>query len=151
MYRLHYYPGNANLAPHMVLRETGAPFELVLVDRERGLHQQPEYLKLNPNGVIPVLVDGELVLWESAAISLHLADRHPEARLVPPLGSAARAHFYKWLIHLTNTLQPELLVYFYPERWSAAGPAAASVKAHAEARVDVMLGRIEAALAADGP
>src|SRR5689334_10559721 len=103
MYALYYYPSNASMAPHMVLEEIGAPFELRLVDRERQAHKTPEYLRLNPNGLIPVLVDGDLVLFESAAICLHLADRHPESRLAPPLGSPARAHFYKWLIHLTNT------------------------------------------------
>lgn len=151
MYRLYYYPGNASLAVHMVLAEIGAPFELVLVDRTKNAHKDPEYLKLNPNGLIPAFVDGDLVLFESAAICLHLADRNPGALLAPALGTAARGEFYKWLIHLTNTLQAELITYFYPERLVDEAGAAAQVKAHAEARVGAILDRIEAALTARGP
>jgi glutathione S-transferase len=151
MYALYYYPGNASLTPHMALEEIGAKFELRLVDRNSEAHKSPDYLRLNPNGLIPVLVDGELVLYETAAICLHLADRHPEARLAPPLGTAERAELYKWLIHLTNTLQPELITYFYPERRADDAAMAARIKVHAERRVGEMLDRIEAHLQASGP
>lgn len=67
-----------------MLEELGVAFELVLVDRERAAHKSADYLKLNPSGRIPVLVDGELVQSEAAAICLHLADRHPEANLAQP-------------------------------------------------------------------
>jgi len=148
MYQLYYYPGNANLAPHILLEEIGADYKLVLVDRNKNEQKSPDYLKLNPSGRIPVLVDGGLVLYESAAICLHLADRHAAAELAPPLGSEARAEFYKWLIYLTNTLQAELLLYFYPERLADDAAAAAQIKQHAEGRVGDMLDLIEAALAA---
>jgi glutathione S-transferase len=148
---LYYYPGNASMAPHMALEEIGAPFELRLVDRTRNAHKDADYLRLNPNGLIPAFVDGDLVLFESAAICLHLADRHPAAQLAPELGTAERAQFYKLLIHLTNTVQAELLSYFYPERLTDDSGAAAQVKAHAEARVGEMFDRIEASLAAGGP
>jgi len=148
---LYYYPDNASMAPHMVLEEIGAPFELRLVDRTRNAHKDAEYLRLNPNGLIPAFVDGDLALFEAAAICLHLADRHLEARLAPPLGTAQRAQFYKWLIHLTNTVQAELMTYFYPQRLTDDAAGAAVVKAHAEARVGVMFDRIDAVLAAGGP
>src|SRR6202521_6324057 len=99
MYQLYFYPGNANLAPHMVLEEIGAPYELILVDRNKHAHKSAEYLTLNPTGRIPVLVDGDRFLFEAAAICLHLADRHPEVRLAPPLGSAERGECYKWLMY----------------------------------------------------
>ncbi len=98
MLQLHYYPGTASMTPHIVLQEIGVPFELVLVDRMADAHKTPEYLKLNPNGLIPVLTDGDLVLYETAAICLHLCDQYPAARLAPALGSTERAHFYKWLV-----------------------------------------------------
>ena len=152
MIRLHYYPGNASLAPHVLLHEIGVPFERVLVDRTQDAHKSAAYLQLNPNGLIPVLQDGALVLYETAAICLHLADTHPAARLVPPLGSAQRAHFYKWLVWLSNTLQAMLIHYFYPERLVNDGDAdaAAQVKAHAEARIAAMLQQIDDQLAAHG-
>jgi glutathione S-transferase len=152
MLQLHYHPGNASFAPHVLLHEIGAPFELKFVDRDRGAHKRADYLKLNPNGLIPVLVDGELVLYETAAICLHLADSHPGAALAPPLGTRERAHFYKWLVWLSNTLQAMLIHYFYPERLVDDGDtaAAAQVKAHAQARVDTMLVQLDAMLAAHG-
>lgn len=152
MIRLHYYPSNASLAPHVLLNELGVPFERVLVDRTRGAHKTPEYLKLNPNGLIPVLQDGDLVLYESAAICLHLCDRFPQAGLAPAPGSTARAHFYKWLVWLTNTLQASLIHYFYPERLVDEGNAegARQVKAHVEARIGTLLQQLDDQLAAHG-
>ncbi len=77
MYQLHYYPANVSAAPHMVLEEMGADYELMLVDRTVNAQKSKEYLKLNPNGRIPTLVDGNLVLFEAAAIVLHLLDQNP--------------------------------------------------------------------------
>jgi glutathione S-transferase len=150
MYKLYFFPGNANLAPHMLLEEMGVDYELVLVDRDKNAQKSAEYLKLNPTGRIPVLIDGDLVLYETAAICLHLVDRHPQAGLAPQVGTVERAEFYKWLIYLTNTLQAELLTYFYPERLADDADAIAQVKAHAETRVSAMLDLIEQTLAGHG-
>ena len=152
MIQLHYYPGNASMTPHMVLEELGIPFELKYVDRTVGAHKAADYLKLNPNGLIPVLVDGDLVLYETAAILLHLADTHPAAGLAPALGTPARAQLYKWLAWMTNTVQASLILYFYPERWVDDGNAAgaAQVKARAEAKVGGLLDQMDAQLAAHG-
>jgi glutathione S-transferase len=140
------------MVPHIVLEEIGAPYERVLVERAQNRHKAPEFLKLNPNGLLPVLTDGELVLYETAAIVLHLCDTHPQARLAPPLGSPQRAEFYKWLVWLTNTLQATLIVYFYPQRWVDEGNAegVAQVRAHAHAKVGGLLAQLEAQLARSG-
>ena len=152
MLQLHYYPGTASMTPHILLNEIGVPFELVLVDRMADAHKAPDYLKLNPNGLIPVLTDGELVLYETAAICLYLCDKYPAAALAPALGSVERAHFYKWLVWLTNTLQASLISYFYPERWVDAddAPAAAQVKAQAQRRIGGMLDQLDAELERHG-
>lgn len=152
MIQLHYHPGNASMAPHILLHELGVPFEKVLVDRAANAHKSPAYLKLNPNGLIPVLVDGDLVLYETAAICLHLVDSHPAAGLVPALGTPERAHCYKWLIWLTNTLQATLIHYFYPHRLVDDGntEGAAQVQAHAQSRVGELLDQLEAQLSAHG-
>ncbi|MGE4242895.1 glutathione S-transferase family protein [Ramlibacter sp.] len=149
---LHYYPSTASMIPHIVLEEIGAPYERVLVDRAAGEHKRPDYLKLNPNGLIPAYTDGGLVLYETAAIVLHLCDTHPDARLAPAVGTAERAHFYKWLAWLTNTLQATLIAYFYPERWVDEGNAegAKQVRSHAHARIAGLLDQIEAELAKNG-
>ncbi len=157
MLHLRYFPGNASLIVHIVLEEIDAPFVLELVDRARSAHKSAEYLALNPNGLIPVLVDdapgggsAPLVLYETAAICMHLADAHPAAGLLPALGTAERAQAYKWLAWCTNTMQAALILYFYPERWADGAAGAAVVKAHAEARVGAMLDQIDAHLARHG-
>jgi len=152
MIQLHYFPGNASMTPHLLLRELGVPFELKYVDRAAGAHKKPEYLKLNPNGLIPVLVDGDLVLYETAAIVLHLVDTHPAAGLAPALGTAERAQFYKWLIWLANSVQAMMPHYFYSDRMVAPGNAAGAleVKAQAEAKLNAMFDQIDAQFASHG-
>ena len=79
-----------------------------------------KYLRLNPHARVPARRRRRiLVLYESAAICLHLCERHPDAGLAPPVGSAARAHFYQWMIYLTNTIQADAMLYFYPERYAS--------------------------------
>ena len=150
--KLFYYPSNASMAPHIVLEEIGRPFELCLVDRNEGEHKSANYLRLNPNGLIPVLIDGDLVLYETAAICLHLADTHPAIRLAPEPGTMERAEFYKWLMWLTNTLQTSLIIYFYPERWVDTNNAmgAEQVRAHAESKIATLLDQLEAQLHSSG-
>jgi glutathione S-transferase len=152
MIQLHYFPSNASMAPHLLLRELGVPFELRLVDRAAGAHKSPAYLQLNPNGLIPVLVDGDLVLYETAAILLHLVDTHPEAGLAPGVGTPERAQFYKWLVWLSSTVQPMMTHYFYSERMVAPGnvAGAAEVKAQAEARIGTLMDQIDAQLSSLG-
>ena len=150
--QLHHYPGTAAMIPHIVLEELGVPYERVLVDRTVGAHKQPAYLALNPNGLIPVLTDGDFVLYECAAIVLHLCDTNPQAGLAPAFGTRDRAHFYKWLMWLTNTLQATLIAYFYPERWVTEGnvDGAKEVQGRARERVSALLQQLDAALAAHG-
>ena len=109
------------MAPHAALAEIGVPYELVRVVRDETGRSSDDYLALNPSGLIPTLEDGELVLTESAAILLHLADRFPEAGLLPALGTRERSEVYRSLIFLTNTLQPVLLHVLYPERYGTEG------------------------------
>ena len=152
MIQLHYSPSSAAMAPHILLEELGLPFEKILVNTSTGVHRLDAYRQLNPNGLVPTLTDGDLVLYESAAICLHLCDTHPGAALAPPLGSSERAHFYKWLMWLTNTLQATLIVYFYPDRWLTAGNTAGvlALQAHAEAKVGLLLDQLDAELERQG-
>ena len=71
MYQLHYFPANANAAPHMGLEAIGAKYGLIFVDRAKDAQKSSEYLKIDPNGRIPTLVDGTLIVSEAAAIVLH--------------------------------------------------------------------------------
>jgi len=152
MYQLHYFPSNANAAPHMVLEEIGQKYELFLVDRAKNAQKSKKYLKINPNGRIPALIDGDLVLFESAAIVLHLVDRHPEAGLAPKVGTPERAKFYQWMTFLTNSLQEELMIWQYPERLAGTDAGATEVvKRGAEKRAENYLNVIEQHLNTNGP
>jgi glutathione S-transferase len=152
MIQLYYAPGNASLTPHFLLEELGVPFELKRVDRDNGAHKSAEYLKMNPNGLIPVLVDGDLVLYETAAIVLQLLDTHPAAGLAPAVGTTERAQFYKWLMWLAASLQPQFSIYFYNDRYVAPCNAsgAAEVKAQTEKRIEGLIDQIDVQLASHG-
>ena len=148
MYKLFYYPRNASWAPHMLLAEIelqlGAAFELVLVDRKANQQKSSEYLALNPTGRIPTLVDNQIVIYESAAICLYLCEQHPQAGLMPALGDPARAEFYQWLFYLNSSLQPELMLYFYPERHTS-GSEADKIAAAQEVRITEMFALLDSA------
>jgi glutathione S-transferase len=149
-YQLFYYPGNASLAPHLLLQEASAEYELVLVDRKAQAQRDPAYLAINPNGRIPALRRGELVLFEAAAICLHIADHHPGAQLIPALGSPARSHVYKWLSFLSNTVQTSYMAFRYPERHTDDPNGWQAVKRVAAERTSEAFSVLEGSLGA-GP
>jgi glutathione S-transferase len=91
-----------------MLEEVGAQYELVRLSFSKGENRTPEYRAIHPHGSVPALVDGDLTLVESSAIVMHLADKFPNARLAPPIGSNERAHYYKWMVYVPATLDPVL-------------------------------------------
>lgn len=151
MYELYYYPSNASMAPHFVLEDIGVPFRLNYVDREQNAHKSAAYLKLNPLGLIPVLVDGDTVLSETAAICLYLSDNHPEAQLAPSVGTPERGYFYKWLLYLANTIHAEMMAYYYPERYTNDPHGADGVKSAVEGRIIAMFATVDDHLSHAGP
>jgi glutathione S-transferase len=150
MYQLHYSPSTASLAVHWMLIEIGAPFELVLTDITTGAHKTPDYLKLNPSGVVPTLiVDGAPVL-ESTAILMLLAERHPDKGLAPAAGTPERAAYFQWMVYLANALLPGFRAWYYPHE--PAGEANAdAAQAAARARIESVWDRVDAQLAGQGP
>jgi glutathione S-transferase len=114
VYTLYYHPGTASMVVHLALLELGVPYRLEKVDFEKGAQHSPEYLRLNPRGQVPTLVIDGKPYFESAALLLILAERHPEARLAPPPGSPLRADWYQWIAFLTNSLGPAYRQWFYP-------------------------------------
>ena len=112
--KLYYFPGACALASHIVLEWTGAPYEAVKLDR--AALKSPEFLKLNPNGAVPLLVDGDFVLSQNAAILFYLAERSPQARL---LGDTprARAEVMRWFGLLNSDVHPAFKPIFAPQRY----------------------------------
>lgn len=114
MYTLYYCPGTASMAIHLALLEIGAAHELKLVDVEKKQQKDPEYLRLNPNGVVPTLIiDGRPYL-ESAALLMLLSERHPEAGLIPAAGTVERDQWRQWIIFISGSLQSAFRAWFYP-------------------------------------
>jgi Glutathione S-transferase len=118
LFKLYYYPNNASLAPHFLLHHVKADYELLLVDKTSNAQKSADYLKLNPAGRIPTLVVDEQPIFESPAICMHICELHPESKLMPPIGHSQRPLFYQWLAFLNNTLQAELMVRYYPHRYT---------------------------------
>ena len=133
MITLFGIPGTATTAPHMVLEELGTLYDFVLVERtDDGVPTSPAgYLEMSPFGKVPVLKHNELVLTESAAICLHLADAFPDHDLIPKVGTSERAEAMRWLMFLTNTVQAAYLRFFYPARHTADATGADAVVAAA--------------------
>ena len=114
MYTLYYSPGSASMVVHLALLEIGVPHRLELVDFEHDAQHSPEYLRLNPRGQVPtLLIDGQ-PYFESAALLMLLAERHPEARLAPSPGSALRADHFQWIVFFANAIGPAYRQWFYP-------------------------------------
>ena len=143
MIRLHHSPSSASMAPQIVLEALGWPHELVPVDTQAGQQRSEEFLKLNPNGRVPVLEWNGQVIFETAAICWHLAEQAPEAGLIPAIGDPLRPQALKWMMWLTNTLQSDLILHFYPGRWSQTEAGAAEVQQQATARVNAALFQVQ--------
>lgn len=149
MLTLHGGASALSTVVHWMLIELGVPHELRLYDLDRREHRTPEYLKLNPAGTVPTLVQGGLVLTETGAIAMHLADLHPERELVPPVGTPERAFYYQWMFFTANTVQPAYRAWFYPSE-PAGADSVDAVKVQACARLEEAWGRVAAHLEASG-
>ncbi len=106
--KLYYVPRTRASRPRWVLEELGIPYELGRLDPAKGETRTPEHLARQPLGHVPVLEDGELRLFESLAICLHLAEKVPGRALLPPPGTAARALAYQWIFFAATELEPAI-------------------------------------------
>lgn len=119
-YRLHYAPDNASLIIRLALEELGVAYDTVLVNRRQQAQRSPAYLRLNPNGLIPVLETPDGPIFETAAILLWLGDRH--GKLVPSIDHPDRGDALKWLFFTSNTLHTSLRMLFYPDLYVGPDP-----------------------------
>ena len=117
MFKLYYAPDNASLVLRLVLEEAALPYEAILVDREVKEQKTPEYLALNPTGLIPTLITPQGVLTETGACLLWFADTYPNAHFGPTKDDTKRGVFLRWLFYLSNTVHADLIRIFYPHRY----------------------------------
>ena len=145
MYTLYYSPGRASFAVHWMLIELGVPFAVRLIEFKTKEHKGADYLRINPDGMVPTLVIDGKPYAESAALALMLAERHPEGGLDIPAGAPERGAYLQWMLYLANTLQPLYRAWFYTDE--VGGPeSAAAVRAHALARIEKVWDRVDARL-----
>lgn len=110
--KLYHSPRSRSVRPRWLLEEIGAPYDLVTLDQSKNEHKTPAYMKIHPHGAVPALVDGDLAMFESAAICSYLADKFPEKHLAPPVGTPARGLYYQWMHYVMATLEPPVLQVF---------------------------------------
>jgi glutathione S-transferase len=152
MYKLYWSPGSANMVVHALLREIGADVEMINVDIHKGDQRSAGYLKLNPHARVPTLIyDGDKVIYESAAITQFLVERHPEIDLAPLPGHPDRGAYLQWMAYLTNTLQEAAMHYWHNDNFIDGAEEQAKLKAHAEQRIARIAQFLDDHLAAKGP
>lgn len=122
MYTLYYSPFACSFAVHAALKKVGIPFTLEKVDIYKNEHLSSQYLALNPNAQVPLLIHDDVAITQASAILLYLSERHPDAHLMPSMDSQDRAKALQTLFYLSNTVHPYFLRLFYPERLSTQAP-----------------------------
>ena len=150
MYTLYYSPGTASMVVHLALLEIGAPHRLELVDFKANAQRDPEYLKLNPQGRVPTLIVDGRPVFESAALLMLLAERHPEAGLAPAVGTPERAAWHQWIVYLSNALAATYRLWFYaPDLGFDEYPPL--VRAAIQKKIEGTFDLLDAHLSAHGP
>ena len=125
--KLYYLPGSCALAPHIALEMTGTQYELIRV--ERGQNHEPEYLAINPLGLVPTLVDDDgSVITENIAVLLRIADAFPLAGLMPSARTCDWYQALRWMTYFATTVHPSFAMLWRPERFTVNPGCHASVR-----------------------
>ncbi len=103
---LHYAPKTRAFRALWFLEELGQPYRLEHVNLARGGHKRPEFLKLNPMGKLPTIVDHGVPIAESGAIFVYLSDKYASGTLAPQLDDPRRADYLRWLFFAAGVMEP---------------------------------------------
>lgn len=120
---LYHHPWSRAATVVWMLEEVGQPYTLRHVDLQRGEQKEAGHRALNPMGKLPVLVDGQAVVTETAAIGVYLADRYALGRLSPALDDPARGTFLRWCFYAPSVVEPGCMAHAagWPFRPGQAG------------------------------
>lgn len=134
----HYFnPMSRGVTTDWMLKELDAEHEQVIIDFTNDENNPPNFREINPMGKVPVLMDGQTVVTEVAAICAYLADKFPEKKLAPKIDSVERGAYYRYLFVSGNTIEPALSLAAsgveHPEPWTAGWGDMARVLATVEA------------------
>ncbi|MDB4943005.1 MAG: glutathione S-transferase [Labilithrix sp.] len=108
---LHHHPFSRAAGTVWMLEELGIPYELQFVDILKGAQKAPEVVALNPMGKLPFLVDDGVVVTESAAIGLYLADRYSYGKLAPKVDDPARGTYLRWSFFAPSVIEPGVMAH----------------------------------------
>ena len=117
-YQLFYALGSAAMGTRVMLEEIGAPYELIESTKDRTKPRPPEQMAINPNGWLPVLKWEDSAMYECAAITVFLCDRHPEAGLAPALDDPTRGLYLQTLVYFSSSVQNAFQLNYYPDRFA---------------------------------
>ena len=106
--RLYGYKNGRTLRAVWALEEARVPYEYVEIDVFKGEARSSEFLKINPAGKVPVLIDEKQTITESAAICLHIGEKYPGSQLLPPAGTPARTQCYRWISFVVTEIDSAL-------------------------------------------
>jgi glutathione S-transferase len=106
---LYHHPYSRASNTVWMLEEAGVDYELRWVDIMKGEQKKPDLVALNPMGKLPILTDGDVVLTESAAIGLYLADRYAAGRLAPTLDDPSRGTYLRWSFFAPSVIEPGIM------------------------------------------
>lgn len=147
--QLYFSPGACSFVPHVGLEAAGAPFEPKLVKLHKGEQRTPEYLAMNPNGQVPVLVVDGKPLTQIVAICDYIDRAFPQAGLLPQ-GGWERTQALSQLAWMNSTPHTTATRFFFPERYAETQGAQAEVKRRAADEFRGYLQRIEKSAPAAG-
>ena len=118
MYKLYYALKSASMGTRVLLEEIGAAYELIQTTVDMNQPRPPEQLAINPNGWVPVLAWDDGAMYECAAITVFLCDRHPEANLAPAIDDASRSLYLQTLVYFSSSVQNAFQLSYYPDRFA---------------------------------
>lgn len=144
MYTLYGMTGSCSMAVHVVLHELDQPVNVVDVRVPAGQPRPAEFMKINPRGNVPVLVDGETVMREGGAIISYLLDKHDSPML--PKSGHARARALEWLMFANATMHPAYGRVFFLLGAMKDSPAKEEILAVALEKIDALWADVDARL-----
>jgi glutathione S-transferase len=109
--RLYYHPFSRAATVVWMLEEVGEPYDVEFVDLMKGEHKRPELVALNAMGKIPILVDGDAAISETAAIGMYLADRYRPGELAPTITDPARGAYLRWCVFSPSVIEPSCMAH----------------------------------------
>ena len=134
-YRLYYADGTASMGVRVMLEEIGAAYELIETTTDRTKARPAEQLKINPNGWVPVLTWDQNSMYECAAITIFLCDKHAKAQLAPAIDTPERSLFLQTLVYFSSSVQTAFQLDYHAYRFADTPADEPSAKRRGQRRL----------------